>query len=47
MMGGGGHYDMAGATLHGTTLEDACKRLKACIDSYLDNPNATGVEETK
>ncbi len=42
-LGGGGHYDMAGATLHGTTLEDACQLLKAQIDSYLDD--TLGAEE--
>ena len=36
MLGGGGHYDMAGATLQGSTLEEACERLKDCIDHYLD-----------
>lgn len=31
---GGGHFDMAGAQLRGTSLEDACEQLKAAIDDY-------------
>ena len=36
-LGGGGHYDMAGARLQGVTLEAACRRLKDALDDYLDN----------
>lgn len=31
---GGGHFDMAGAQLRGTSLEDAYEQLKAAIDDY-------------
>ncbi len=36
-LGGGGHYDMAGARLTHTTLETACQQLKDAIDEYLDS----------
>ncbi len=36
-LGGGGHYDMAGARLTHTTLEAACQQLKDAIDEYLDH----------
>ncbi|MBR2018853.1 MAG: DHH family phosphoesterase [Clostridia bacterium] len=36
-LGGGGHYDMAGARLTHTTLEAACMQLKTVLDDYLDN----------
>jgi len=36
-LGGGGHYDMAGARLQGVTLEEACRKLKDALDDYLDN----------
>ena len=36
-LGGGGHYDMAGARLTHTTLESACQQLKTVLDDYLDN----------
>ncbi len=36
-LGGGGHYDMAGARLTHTTLEAACVQLKTALDEYLDN----------
>ncbi len=36
-LGGGGHYDMAGARLTHTSLEAACVQLKTAIDEYLDN----------
>ena len=35
-LGGGGHFDAAGAQLNDTTLTDALKRLKEAIDSHLD-----------
>lgn len=31
---GGGHFDMAGAQLRGTSLEEAYEQLKAAIDDY-------------
>ncbi|MBQ7173591.1 MAG: DHH family phosphoesterase [Clostridia bacterium] len=36
-LGGGGHYDMAGGVMTHTNLEEACVRLKAILDDYLDN----------
>jgi c-di-AMP phosphodiesterase-like protein len=36
-LGGGGHYDMAGASLTHTSLEAASQQLKTVIDEYLDN----------
>ena len=36
-MGGGGHFDMAGAQLTHTSLEAASQQLKAAIDEYLDH----------
>ena len=36
-LGGGGHYDMAGARLANVTLESACRKLKEALDDYLDN----------
>lgn len=36
-LGGGGHYDMAGARLTHTSLEAACVQLKTVLDDYLDN----------
>lgn len=36
-LGGGGHYDMAGARLTHTTLEAACMQLKTVLDEYMDN----------
>ncbi len=36
-LGGGGHYDMAGASLTHTSLEGACMQLKTVIDDYLDH----------
>ncbi|MBQ9784113.1 MAG: DHH family phosphoesterase [Clostridia bacterium] len=36
-LGGGGHYDMAGARLQNVSLEEACRRLKVALDDYLDN----------
>ena len=36
-LGGGGHYDMAGARLTHTTLEAACVQLKTVLDEYMDN----------
>ena len=40
-LGGGGHYDMAGARLTHTTLESACQQLKTVLDDYLDNEYET------
>ncbi|MBR5616510.1 MAG: DHH family phosphoesterase [Clostridia bacterium] len=39
-LGGGGHFDMAGAQVKDTTLACACELLKAAIDDYLDNDEA-------
>ncbi len=36
-LGGGGHYDMAGARLQHVSLEEACRQLKAALDDYLDH----------
>ncbi len=36
-LGGGGHFDMAGAMLTHTSLEAASQQLKTVIDDYLDN----------
>ena len=36
-LGGGGHFDMAGAGLDHSTLEEACVKLKHELDEYLDN----------
>lgn len=36
-LGGGGHYDMAGARLTHISLEAACRKLKAALDDYLDH----------
>lgn len=35
-LGGGGHYDMAGAKLTHTSLESACAQLKTVLDDYMD-----------
>ena len=40
-LGGGGHYDMAGARLTHTTLEAACVQLKTVLDDYMDNEYET------
>ena len=40
-LGGGGHYDMAGASLTHTSLEAASQQLKTVIDEYLDNEYET------
>ena len=36
-LGGGGHFDMAGAALRQTTLETAQERLREAIDAYLED----------
>ncbi len=36
-LGGGGHYNMAGAALTHTSLEAASQQLKTVIDDYLDH----------
>ena len=36
-LGGGGHYDMAGARLTHISLEAACRKLKAALDDYMDH----------
>lgn len=35
-LGGGGHFDSAGAQIKGVTIKDALERLKNAIDAYLD-----------
>ena len=39
-LGGGGHFDMAGAQLQDTSLAYACELLKGAIDDYLDHEGA-------
>jgi c-di-AMP phosphodiesterase-like protein len=34
-LGGGGHFDMAGAQLTGVNLKQGCEMLKSAIDEYL------------
>ena len=36
-LGGGGHFDAAGAQLDGCTLTEALEKLKCAIDSYLND----------
>lgn len=36
-LGGGGHFDMAGAQLVDTNLKHACEQLKVAIDDYLQH----------
>ena len=36
-LGGGGHFDMAGAQIKNTSLTYACELLKGAIDDYLDH----------
>lgn len=40
-LGGGGHFDMAGACLTHTSLDAACVQLKTVIDDYLDHEYGT------
>lgn len=35
-MGGGGHFDAAGAQMSNVSIQDALSTLRACIDEYLD-----------
>ena len=39
-IGGGGHFDVAGAALTDTDLESAEELLRSTIDSYLNNSTA-------
>ncbi len=39
-LGGGGHFDAAGAQINDTTLTQAAERLKAAIDDYFENNKA-------
>ena len=41
-LGGGGHYNMAGAALTHTSLEAASQQLKTVIDDYLDHEYNVG-----
>lgn len=36
-LGGGGHFNIAGAQIPGKDMRDTLERLKAAIDEYLDN----------
>ena len=36
-LGGGGHFDMAGAQINNTSLKQACELLKTAIDEYLES----------
>ncbi len=36
-LGGGGHFDIAGAQADGISMQEALERLKSAIDEYLDN----------
>lgn len=45
-LGGGGHFDMAGAAIKESTVEEAERLLTAAIDNYLDNAD-TDEEETE
>ncbi len=40
-LGGGGHFDMAGAQLQSVSLKQACEQLKVAIDDYLRVEQAT------
>ena len=40
-MGGGGHFDAAGARIEGADMEKTEKLLKAAIDKYLDETEKT------
>ena len=35
-MGGGGHFDSAGAQMSNVSIQDALATLRACIDEYMD-----------
>ncbi|MBQ0010883.1 MAG: DHH family phosphoesterase [Ruminococcus sp.] len=35
-MGGGGHFDAAGAQLQNVSIQEALAQLRSCIDEYLD-----------
>jgi c-di-AMP phosphodiesterase-like protein len=45
-LGGGGHFDMAGAALADTTLEDAEAMLTAAIDKHFENIKAEKNEKS-
>ena len=36
LMGGGGHFDSAGAQMSNVSIQDALATLRACIDEYMD-----------
>ena len=44
-MGGGGHFDMAGAQLANTNLKEACEKLKVAIDEYLNAEEASAAKK--
>jgi c-di-AMP phosphodiesterase-like protein len=39
-LGGGGHFDMAGAAITDTSIEDAEEMLRDAIDNYYNNLEA-------
>ena len=41
-LGGGGHFDMAGAQINDSTLAYACEQLVKAIDEYLDHDAGEG-----
>ena len=43
-IGGGGHFDMAGASLAGNTLEEAERRLTDAIDAYFEDISSSNQE---
>ena len=46
-LGGGGHFDMAGAAIKNSTLEEAEALLRTAIDDYLDNLSAEETENNE
>lgn len=46
-LGGGGHFDMAGAALKDSSVKEAEKLLTEAIDNYLDNMNSDDEEENE
>ena len=41
-LGGGGHFDMAGAQVNDSTLTYACEQLIKAIDDYLEHEEKDG-----
>lgn len=44
-LGGGGHFDAAGAQIPGTDIEDVLRTLKSAIDGYFDEESAEKSEK--